>query len=201
MIEFWNKRYASKSYAYGEAPNVFFKNQIDLIKEKGNVLFPAEGEGRNAVYAAQLGWHSFAFDTSMKAKEKAMQLAEKNNVHFNYAIDSFETYAPSILFDLIVLCYSHVPQEKRNTYFQNTIKWLKPNGKIILEGFSKKQFGLASGGPKQINMLFSKNEIQNTFQTLDIIDLSENEIELNEGEFHKGKAHVIRMIAQKNEIY
>lgn len=196
MTEFWNERYASETYAYGEAPNVFFKDHIDQIKEKGTVLFPAEGEGRNAVYAAQLGWNTFAFDTSIKAKEKAIRLAERNSIHFNYSVDSFETYAPSTLFDLIVLCYSHVPKKERTDYFKKCIKWLKPNGQIILEGFSKKQLGLSSGGPKNKEMLFSKEEIKNDFNALNIIDLSEKEIELSEGKFHKGKAYVIRMIAQ-----
>jgi hypothetical protein len=36
---------------YGTTPNEFFKQQLDLL-EPGNILLPADGEGRNAVYAA-----------------------------------------------------------------------------------------------------------------------------------------------------
>ena len=55
MKEFWNSRYQEKEYAYGLEPNLFFKSElIKLIP--GKALFPAEGEGRNAVFAAKSGW-------------------------------------------------------------------------------------------------------------------------------------------------
>ena len=50
MKDFWNERYDEESYAYGNSPNVFFKQQLDKLKV-GSLLLPAEGEGRNAVYA------------------------------------------------------------------------------------------------------------------------------------------------------
>ena len=70
MQDFWNKRYKQKEYAYGEQPNRFFKEQIQNLSP-GKALFPAEGEGRNAVYAAQLGWEVEAFDISEEGKNKA----------------------------------------------------------------------------------------------------------------------------------
>ncbi len=197
MIEFWNERYEKAAYAYGQEPNVFFKSIIDSIDNKGTALFPAEGEGRNAVYAAKLGWDSYAFDTSEKGKEKALQLAQKQNVIINYSIDSFESYNSNVQFDLIVLCYTHVPSAVRSKYFKKCIELLKPNGKIVLEGFSKKQLGLNSGGPKKLEMLFSEDELRSDFSSTQIIELTECEVDLNEGDFHKGKAQVIRLITEK----
>ena len=52
MKEFWNARYAEDDFAYGCEPNVFLKEKISKIG-KGKILFSAEGEGRNAVFAAQ----------------------------------------------------------------------------------------------------------------------------------------------------
>jgi len=197
MIEFWNDRYEKAAYAYGKEPNVFFKSIIDSIDNKGTALFPAEGEGRNAVYAAKLGWDSYAFDTSEKGKEKALQLAQKQNVIINYSIDSFESYNSNVQFDLIVLCYTHVPSQVRSKYFKKCIELLKPNGKIVLEGFSKKQLGLNSGGPKKLEMLFSEDELRIDFSSTQIIELTECEVDLNEGDFHKGKAQIIRLITDK----
>ena len=76
MKKFWNERYADSQYAYGTEPNAFFKSQIDQ-RPAGRILLPAEGEGRNAVYAATLGWDVYAFDFSTKAKEKALLLRIK----------------------------------------------------------------------------------------------------------------------------
>lgn len=52
MQEFWNRRYAENEMVYGYKPNTFLKLFIDLYTS-GTLLLPAEGEGRNAVYAAE----------------------------------------------------------------------------------------------------------------------------------------------------
>ena len=52
----WNDRYSKDEYAYGEEPNRYLKEQLEKLAV-GKILFPAEGEGRNAVFAAKLGWH------------------------------------------------------------------------------------------------------------------------------------------------
>jgi len=55
MKEKWDIRYAKNGYAYGELPNQFFKEVIDQQQNKGKILFPGKGEGRNAVCAAKIG--------------------------------------------------------------------------------------------------------------------------------------------------
>lgn len=69
MNDFWNERFAAKEYVYGTDPNSFYKEQL-LLLETGSVLFPAEGEGRNAVYAAKLGWDVTAFDSSTEGNAR-----------------------------------------------------------------------------------------------------------------------------------
>ena len=73
--DFWNERYAQKEFVYGTQPNTFFKEQLDKL-DTGNILLPAEGEGRNAVFAASQGWDVLAFDISESGKKKAIQLAK-----------------------------------------------------------------------------------------------------------------------------
>ncbi|MGB5031134.1 MAG: class I SAM-dependent methyltransferase, partial [Saprospiraceae bacterium] len=85
----WNERYSSHDFAYGTSPNLFFKEEITKLPV-GTILFPAEGEGRNAVFAASLGWHTVAFDISMEGKNKAMRLAESCNVSIDYQVGLLE---------------------------------------------------------------------------------------------------------------
>ena len=66
----WDTRYASEGYAYGIAPNEFFKNSVATYKPSGKMLLPAEGEGRNAVYAAKEGLEVTAFDISVEGRKK-----------------------------------------------------------------------------------------------------------------------------------
>lgn len=72
--ERWNERYSTDEFAYGEEPNAYFKEQLDKLNA-GAILFPAEGEGRNAVFAATRGWRVAAFDISTEGKKKALRLA------------------------------------------------------------------------------------------------------------------------------
>ena len=87
MKDFWNDRYGRAEYAYGKDPNVFFKEQLDLLPP-GKILLSAEGEGRNAVYAAEKGWQASAYDWSENACRKAIQLAEEKKVSIDYQICS-----------------------------------------------------------------------------------------------------------------
>jgi cyclopropane fatty-acyl-phospholipid synthase-like methyltransferase len=199
MSEFWNQRYRSDAYAYGTEPNLFFKNQIENLTP-GKILFPAEGEGRNAVYAALLGWDTTAFDLSTEGKRKAEQLAADNNVTINYLIAGYDdvSFEPET-FDCIVLIFAHMAHSKRKEYHQQLVSYLKPGGKVILEGFSKKQISFTSGGPREIEMLFSADELKNDFSNLTIQSLEEETIELSEGLFHRGLASVMRLTGIKNK--
>lgn len=197
MKEFWNERYAEKEYAYGIEPNLFFKAQLDLIP-KGKILFLAEGEGRNAVYAASEGFEVHAFDISQEGKNKALQMAQQKNVTINYLVSSVENLQfPSAFFDVIVFVFAHFPIDFRKSYFQNLLSLLKPNGVVVFEGFSKEQIHFNSGGPKQIEMLFSEEEVKDEFPNLDFQYMETVEINLNEGKFHQGKGSVVRFIGIK----
>lgn len=54
QAEFGDTRYGQTDFVYGTRPNQFFKEKIDKLKP-GIIWLPAEGEGRNAVYAAYSG--------------------------------------------------------------------------------------------------------------------------------------------------
>lgn len=195
--DFWNERFGNEEFIYGTEPNQFFKEQLDKLKP-GKILLPAEGEGRNAVYAATQGWEVTAFDISERGKEKALQLSEQYKVIINYEVTSVLDYASQKQFDVIAFCYTHFPVEIRKVAHKQMLQLLKKGGNIIFEAFAKSQLGNSSGGPKNKEMLFSIDEIKQEFKGLDFKILEEKTIELSEGEFHKGKAEVIRFVGVKS---
>lgn len=198
----WNERYSNKEFAYGEEPNKYVKNELDKLKA-GTILFPAEGEGRNAVYAAKMGWNVFAFDISVEGKNKAMQLAATNNVKIDYEVGELDSinYGQE-KFDAIGLIYAHFPAAIKSHYHTILDKYLRKGGVVIFEAFSKKHLDYVQknekvGGPKDIESLFSIEEIKVDFPNYDFEGLEETEIELNEGLFHNGKGSVIRFVGRK----
>ena len=197
MTEFWNERYGTDIYAYGVEPNEFYKNLLTGL-QPGRILFPAEGEGRNAVFAATLGWQVSAFDVSIEGKRKADLLASVNNVTIDYQVNSYENISfPENYFDCIVLIFAHIHPLKRTEYHRKLVSFLKPGGKLIMEGFSKKQINKNSGGPRDIDMLYSVEELQSDFRSLSELEIQETETLLNEGPFHQGTAAVIRVVGKK----
>ena len=195
---FWDERFSGNEYVYGTEPNHFFKEQLDKIDSAGKLLLPGEGEGRNAVYAAMNGWSVDAFDQSKVAKLKAENLAEMNKVSINYQVidlGNFRTL-PNY-YDCAAIIFVHLPESIRNAFHKKLIDSIKPGGRLILELYSKNQLGKNSGGPQEITMLSSIEEIKNDFNELNIILLTEENIFLNEGEKHIGEASVIRFVGQK----
>lgn len=204
--EFWDERYANEEFVYGKLPNKYFKEKIVELSV-GKALFAAEGEGRNAVYAATLGWEVTAFDQSLSAKKKAILLAENNQVTIDYLVsDLYNFNYTSASFDVLVLIFAHFPEEKRRIYHRQLTQTIKNGGYIILEAFSKNHMQNQKenpkvGGPKNIDMLYDLDEIKEDFQNFEFLEAYETETELNEGEHHKGKGSVIRILAKKtNEI-
>lgn len=197
MEQFWNERYGAEAYAYGTKPNQFlFENLASL--PKGKLLFAAEGEGRNAVFAAQNGFHVDAFDTSEKGKIKADLFATEKKVQINYQVGKLDDLGyQSNTFDGLVLIYAHFDDSIRASMHNKLIDLVKPGGTILFEAFNKDQIQYPSGGPKKLAMLFDIEEVKNEFNNCDFSFLTSEIIELSEGEFHQGKGSVIRFIAIK----
>jgi cyclopropane fatty-acyl-phospholipid synthase-like methyltransferase len=202
MKAFWEERYGASEYAYGEEPNEFLKEQLALLP-KGRVLFPADGEGRNSVYAATQGWDVVAFDMSAEGKKKANALATKFGVDVDFHVGLIqELEFPKESFDAVVLIYAHFPPEFRKVWHQRLAGYLKPGGTLIIEGFSKEHLELSKknpkvGGPQNIDMLFSLEELQDDFNEFDLIECCGRTVDLNEGLYHVGTSSVIRLVARK----
>ncbi|MEX2380332.1 MAG: class I SAM-dependent methyltransferase [Vicingaceae bacterium] len=197
MKDFWNERYRNKEYVYGKSPNEFLKKQLSHLPV-GKILLPSEGEGRNAVYAAENGWEVTAFDQSESAKSKAEQLATDKNVDINFQLADASTFDyGKEEYDLIALIYAHFPPKLRKKVHTACVQALKKGGHLILEGFRTEQLNFQSGGPKKEEMLFTDKMIKEDFKSLAVKQLYLPIIHLNEGKYHQGEAAVIQYIGQK----
>lgn len=203
--KFWDQRYGQEEYVYGTEPNEFYKSWIDRLTP-GNALFAAEGEGRNAVYAAQLGWHVLAIDQSEVGKKKAINLAALKQVEIEYVVGDLELIDLSERkFDLIVLVYAHLSDTNRRVVHQKLMRLLNPGGHVILEAFSQQHppyqiLNPTVGGPRELSYLYTEFEIVSDFSELKPVYRSTEVIELSEGPFHLGKGSVVRFVGKKELV-
>lgn len=196
MKEMWNERYSEQEYAYGTKPNAFLAQELPLLKV-GSILLPMDGEGRNAVFCARQGWQTTAFDYSLEGQKKALKLAVENNVNISFDHSSLEEFKSEKSFDAVGLFYTHLPPPLKKMLFDKTFNNLKDGGTLIAEIYSEKQLGNPSGGPKKLDLLYTKEEASSLLTQFSSIKITEETVILNEGKFHQGKANVLRIIAKK----
>ncbi|MEJ7147104.1 SAM-dependent methyltransferase, partial [Staphylococcus capitis] len=69
------------TYIYGKEANQYVKSVfLEKVDTPKKVLMLAEGEGRNAVYLATLGYDVTTYDLSKVGIEKELKLAEEAGV-------------------------------------------------------------------------------------------------------------------------
>lgn len=196
--QFWDQRYAGPEFIYGQAPNRFFQQQLDLLPP-GRLLLLAEGEGRNAVYAAQQGWQVTAVDFSAQARTKALALAAQRGVSLDYQLAALPDYdwGEPGQWEAIGLIFAHFPPAMRPLIHEQCQRLLAPGGVLILQAFNPRQLGLPSGGPKEAAMLYDPALLQADFAGLGQVHLAETTAVLDEGAYHQGHAELIELLARK----
>ncbi len=201
MEQFWNERYQQPEYAYGTKPNSFLESRLPDIPGQ-RILFPADGEGRNGVFAARKGWQVSSFDYSQTGREKALALAKSHEVDLEYEVADVRNLSyPLSSFDAIVLIFAHFPRPLKHFCHIQWNQLLKPGGHIVLEAFSKdhllyNQDGKA-GGPRDEDMLYSVEEIIQDFPDYEKLVLEQTEVVLEEGLYHNGLSSVVRFVGKK----
>ncbi|HAD11907.1 MAG TPA: SAM-dependent methyltransferase [Saprospirales bacterium] len=195
--QFWDERFGTPDYLYGTEPNRYFQEKLEMLIP-GCLLLPAEGEGRNAVYAAKKGWQVMALDLSEMGREKAHKLAQARGVTIHYELTDLREFNPKgELWDVIGLFYAHFPPEFRAETHRRLIQALRPGGYLILEAFHPSQLGRPSGGPKSLEMLYTIEMLLDDFKGMDVVTAETASVELAEGSGHSGAAEVVRLFLQK----
>jgi len=190
----WDKEYDIDEYVYGKLPNDFLKAHYKVIP-KGNVLLLAEGEGRNAVFLAKLGYKVTAVDLSSVGLKKAEKLAEQNNVTINTIVaDLAEFDLGKNKWDGIISIYCHLPEPLRQSLYKRVEVALKPSGVFLLEGYRPKQLEYKTGGPPVAAMMISKETLLTELSNLTFSHLEELDREVHEGINHHGLGAVTQAI-------
>lgn len=194
--DFWNERYGEAAFAYGKQANDFLVAQVFQPARK--ILCLAEGEGRNAVFLAQLGHDVTCIDYSEAGVAKMNQLAAEKGVKLTtICADLAAMTFSENEWDVIVIIFGHFPPAIRKHVHSQLYNALKPGGKLIVEAYRKAQIDFKTGGPMNPSMLYSKEELTSDFQAFSSIRIEETVREVNEGEFHHGNAAVIQVVGEK----
>jgi cyclopropane fatty-acyl-phospholipid synthase-like methyltransferase len=197
--ETWDTRFSTADYIFGTEPNAWLAQHANLLQPGMRVLAVADGEGRNSVWMAKRGLQVDAFDISPVGIEKAKQLAQHNGVAVNFSVSSVDDYPWKALeYDAVVAIFiQFADPDTRATLFKRMQSALKPDGLILLQGYTPKQLEYKTGGPPNGDHLYTEALLQEAFGDLDITELRAYEDVLTEGTQHRGQSALIGMVARK----
>lgn len=195
----WHERFSTEEYVYGKDPNKFIVEAKRFLKQ-GKVLCIAEGEGRNAVYLAEQGYHVTAWDYAQAGLDKTKRLAQERNVEVvTELVDLADVQWQEEQWDAIIHIFGHFPKPIMDRTLLGIKKALKPGGIYISELYSKEQLAYGTGGPKDLTMLCNPQLLLENFQDEFIRHFFVGEVVRNEGKLHTGKAHVVQSVFQKRD--
>ncbi len=198
-LQHWEDRFSTPDYRFGREPNEFLVRCKTLLPRTGKALAVADGEGRNGVWLAQQGLDVLSLDFSPSAQVKARALAAENKVHITFAeADVHEWAYPENAFDVVAEIFTQfsTPQ-KRALKWSGMKRALKPGGLLIIQGYTPKQLDYGTGGPKQVEQLYTRNMLERAFGDFNALHIVEEERELQEGPGHAGISAIIGLTATK----
>ena len=70
-------------------------------------------------------------------------------------------------------------------------KTLKPGGLMIIQGYTPKQLQYGTGGPSQIENLYTRVMLEEAFRGFRDVKIVEEEVDMHEGTSHGGMSAVI----------
>lgn len=197
----WNEHFSKEGFMYGLEANAFVQEHAHLIKAQGEVLCLAEGEGRNAIFLAQEDFKVEALDASEVGLSKLLARAKELDLSIKASLTDLAHWQPKKHYNAIIATFMHLNEPLRTQTFKRAIDALAPKGYLIMEFFSKDQLlkNFPSGGPKDLQLLYSVEELEPIFDRDDLIvkQLDQEEDVLDEGWGHQGPASLIRVIVQK----
>ncbi len=196
LREFWNARYAQEAYAYGTEPNEYLVSQLHRFRPGGRVLCLADGEGRNSVYLAGLGFQVTAIDISDEGIRKGQRLAQERSavVEFQVAdVLSFDL-KPSE-WDAVVSIFLHLPSKRRVEFHKRCLAALKPGGVFVYEAYTLEQIGRGTGGPKEPQVLAPPEEAWSDFPEEMLVHRFAGDRDIREGSHHCGLGAICQFTA------
>jgi len=194
----WDERYSSPEYAFGTQPNDFLVSVASKIPQ-GRVLCLGEGEGRNAVYLASLGYEVVAVDQSKIGLAKAQQFATQQQVKIHtIAADLADFVIEPQSWQGIVSIFCHLPSPLWGRVHRSAVAGLARGGLLILEAYTPRQLQWNTGGPKNLDMLVSLDLVRSELADLDFEVLQEVERNITEGIYHNGMSSVVQVLGKAN---
>ena len=198
-LERWEARFSEPGYLFGTEPNAFLKSKADLLKPGQKALSIADGEGRNGVFLAEQGLDVLAMDFSPTALAKSQALARQRGVTIRTEQADLDTWRwPAGAIDVVVaIFFQFCAPPLRTRVFDSIKRALKPGGLLLMEGYTPKQRQYKTGGPSEVENLYTRKLLEQSFADFSSVEIREYDSEIHEGPGHGGMSALIDLVGRK----
>jgi SAM-dependent methyltransferase len=198
-LERWESRFAAPNYRFGTAPNAFLKSQAHRLTAGQKALALADGEGRNGVWLAQQRLDVLSLDFSPNALKKTRALAAARGVTLRVELADLSQWEwPIAEFDLIAAIFIQFADPPfREKIFTGIKRALKPGGLLLMQGYRPEQLEYRTGGPSQVENLYTRGLLETTFGDFASVEIREHDSMVDEGAGHAGMSALIDLVGRK----
>ena len=151
----WNTRYAEQELVWSAGPNRFLVSETEGLKP-GRALDLACGEGRNAIWLAERGWHVTAVDFADVAVDKGR--ARNGEIDFVVA-DVLDFDPGEQAYDLVIVFYLQLPADELERVLRKAARAVAPGGTFLLVGHDLRNLTEGRGGPKDAAVLYRAEDL------------------------------------------
>lgn len=170
--EEWDERYAASDLVWSAEPNQFVVSLTEDLPP-GSAVDLGAGEGRNALWLAERGWQVTAVDFSTAAVDRGR--ARQGGDRVDWQVADVTAYEPADRFDLVLLCYLHLPRQVMRRVLDHAASWVAPAGHLVVVGHAVRNLTDGVGGPQERDRLQDEDMLAEAAQALVVERLEEVE--------------------------
>jgi SAM-dependent methyltransferase len=160
---FWDERYRSSTSVWSGDPNPqLISEAADL--PPGRALDVGCGEGADAIWLAERGWHVTAVDISTVALERSSAVAAKHGPDLAGRIvwrqaDITEWSPDASAFDLVSVQFMQLPKDVRDPAFLRLAGAVAPGGSLLVVGHHPSDLETTVRRPRGPGVLYTADDV------------------------------------------
>jgi 2-polyprenyl-3-methyl-5-hydroxy-6-metoxy-1,4-benzoquinol methylase len=158
---FWDERYRSADTIWSGEPNPQLVAEVAGLVA-GAALDVGCGEGADAVWLAERGWHVTGIDISRVALERARTAATAAGVAARVAwqqMDITTSAPPERSYDLVSAQFVQLAPHLRDNAFRGLAAAVKPGGTLLVVGHHPSDVDVAVRRPRMPGVLYTAADI------------------------------------------
>lgn len=197
--DFLDEAFEDDDFSSSTPPNDFVKEQATLLPAGSEVIEVGAGDGRNAVYLAELGHTLTAIDRSAAGLGELKSLAAERAVSIRSIHRDILEWDSDQQWDAAVMTFVHLSEEDRPRLYEKLQEILRAGGYLISLFYRPDQAGedLPAGDLEDESYGVTTDELEEHFTEGKILRCEETTRHLDGAGVDVGEARVVEFIFQK----